>query len=114
MKTGSQLAVAVMRKGGWVSADESPSAADVSYIKAEYETKLAYWLGLDLVYWVANEIPEAVFPILVDLMLNEVGATFGVAQSLADKTQAEEVLLRPLRRHVSKRASGVPTKATYY
>ena len=113
-RTRQELAVAVMQHGGWLSAEQTPSAEDAALIKAAYDDKLEYLTDEGLVYWSADEIPNAVFTIVRDLMINEVGAAFGEAQPLEQKQDREDYIVKKLRRHMARNPSGARTAAEYF
>lgn len=116
-RTAVQLATRVMRKQNWVDALHSPAAADSSYIVGVYEAKLAEWADRDdlTIYWTADTTPLAIFEPLADLLINQVGETYEPKGRTPEQIQeAEEVLLRPIRRHIQKRGSGLPTPVDYF
>lgn len=113
-KTKTELATTVLRTLGIVGAVDSPSAADSAFVVQEYENALPYWGDLGLVYWPSDEIPEAVYSMLVTLVANRSMNAFGIAQSFDDMLKREDKLLVPLRRHCAKRQSGFPTRVDHY
>lgn len=116
MKTQAELATGVLRLLGIVDATASPSAVDSAYVVKTYTDTHPYWLDLGLAYWPVAEIPDAVFPMLIALTANRAQNAFGsdLAQTLEAMLAREDALLVPLRRHCSKRASGVPMRVLYY
>lgn len=113
-KTEAELATAVLRDLGIVDALSSPSAADSAFVIAKYEDAYSYYQDLELAYWTVTSIPQAVFLMLVDLIANRCMNAFGIGQSLDEMQSREEMLLKRLRRHVSRGKTGKPIKATYY
>lgn len=117
-KTKLQLAVEVLRDLGVIDASEDldDTNDDVAFVIDKYEDKFEELRapGLELTYWLQDEIPTPIFSILVDLIANEVAGTFGQPQSKPDKIATEEVILRKLRRHVSRAATGLPVRAYYF
>jgi len=113
-RTRQELAVAVMRQGGWLDATQQPSAEDAAFIKAAYADKFDYLVSEDLCYWNLDEIPTAIFTIIRDLMINEVSGAFGEASSPEDKQAREDFILKRLRRHMARNPSGQRTQAEYF
>lgn len=117
-KTKLELAIHVLRDLGVIDASESPDETndDVAWVIDQYEDKFQELAapGLELTYWSRDTIPSAVFGILVDLISNDVAASFGQPQSIPDKMQVEEIILKKLRRHVARSASGLPTVTEYF
>lgn len=111
-RTATQLATTVLRKLGAIDALESPSAADVAYVRSEYAAKLAEWADRDLVYWKEDDIPDAVYGPLSLLMINEVQGAYGRPQAPAAQADNEEKLIHMLRRHVRRRTSLLPVPSS--
>lgn len=113
-KTTTELADAVLRELGVVDAEETPDTVDRNYVVARYEDKFEELSapGLDLTYWPVAAIPDAVFLILRNIMMMEVQGAFGEPLDPAEKEAREAALLRPLRRHVSRPATGVPAQSS--
>jgi hypothetical protein len=114
--TRAQLATAVLRDNGLLSASESPTDADSQYIIGAYD-KLHAMLqapGMEYVYWAPDEIPDAVFIPLRDLVWNEVRTSFGMPLEPDQKRIAETTILSTIRRHVQRDSSALPVKALYY
>ncbi len=108
------LATRVLRKMAVVAADESPASTDSTYVMSIYDDKLEEWRDRKLIYWPNTgedvaEIPSVVVPALVNLIINEVATTFGKAP-IGD----EELLLKPLRRHVARAPTGLPLRVDYF
>ena len=113
-RTREQLATAVLRKLGVIDAIETPSAADQQYVISEYDDKHAELEDQRRAYWPANEIPLAVFQIMVRMIANEVGATYGDGSRVEDRETRFQIIQKQLIRHVARPASGVPTRAKHF
>lgn len=122
MKTKNQLAVAVLQDIRVLAANESPTAADAALVEGAYDTKLAEWRRRGFVWWTntnrsTQEIPDEVFPALVDLISNEVAGAFasaGAPRNAVEKRAIEAELLRSLRALNHKPPSGEPTSFSSY
>lgn len=114
--TRQQLADAVLRNQGLLGDGVSPSASDQQYIMEQYDLKYAELAahGNEYVYWAINEIPDAVFMAMRDLVWNEVRTAFGMPIEADQKEAAETTIMRKIRRHVSTQPSGLPTPACYF
>jgi hypothetical protein len=112
-KTTTELADAVLRELGVVDAEETPDSVDRTYVTDRYSEKFAALSapGLEVTYWAEDEIPDAIFLTLRDLIMNEVRGAFGDPVDPNEKEAREASLLRPLRRHISREASGLPAQA---
>lgn len=115
-KTTTQLADAVLRKIGVCDASETPATADRTLVTDAYADKYEELAapGMELVYWSASSIPNAVFTTLVELMVNDVQSAFGQPQAPVDRMQQEAFILTKLRRHVATDSSGLPTQTEYF
>lgn len=111
--TTTQLADAVLRELGVVDAEETPDTVDRTYVTDSYTAKFHELSGhgLEITYWTVSAIPDAVFLIVRDLMINEVRGAFGDPIDPAEKQQRQELLLRGLRRHVQIAPAGVPAQS---
>lgn len=112
--TKRALATRVLRQMGLVASDEEPSSTDLAYVMAAYDDKLAEWRDRNLVYWpnttdTAEEIPSVVAAALRNLLINEVAMSFG-----KEPLGPEELLLKPLYRHVARNPTRLPVKADYF
>lgn len=118
--TKTQLVKDVLLALKVVAPEETPAADDHSYVAEMYDKKIAEWSDRDLVYWpntddLTAEIPSAIHTILCDLIANQVGRAFGKGSpNVADILATEEYLLKGLRRHKARVASGFPTKVDTY
>lgn len=116
-KTEAQLALEVLQEMGVVDASETtPDSALSTRVINAYENKYAELAapGLELTYWPMTTIPQAIFTILRDLIINEVSGTFGQPIPAAQKLQQEEIILMKLRRHVSLEKSDEPIVGEYF
>lgn len=113
--TTSQLTTAVMQHLALIDASASPATADETYITdvwaAKWEEISSH--GAELTYFPYDDIPNAVFLIVRDLVANEVRGAFGLPISAHDKEAEETVILRRLRRHLQTQASQREGKAVY-
>lgn len=114
--TTTQLADEVLRSLGVVDAADTPDAVDRTYVTNRYT---ALWEelashGNELVYWSQSSIPNAVFNILVDMLVLECAAAFGKPMAPAEKSAQRQLVEKRLRRHTSVQSSGLPVRAVYY
>lgn len=117
-KTEAQLANEVLQEMGVIDAGETLSSgnSDFDRVVAAYENKYAELSapGFELTYWTMTAIPQSIFTIVRDLVINEVQGSFGNPMPAADKAGQELIILRKLRRHTSVQASGLPVRAEYF
>ncbi len=113
-RTRSELVTSVLREMGVLDASEEPSAEDATHIKAVYDDKLEHWIDEDVAYWSSDEIPNAVFIAVRDIMINEIGGAFGQPVPPETKQQREIMLENRLRRHAARHRSGVAIAADYF
>jgi hypothetical protein len=113
-RTRQELAKAVLQELGELDAMEEPAAEDAALIKRTYDDKLEQMRDDDLVYWSADEIPNAIFLPLKDLVTNEVRGAFGEPMPAADKQAQEDFIMKRIRKHMARPATGLPTKADYF
>lgn len=124
-KTRQELARDVLRQLGVVDALETPPAEHSAYVEDAYGHKLAELRDKALCYWPntsrsSAEIPEAIYGALVDIMADDCADAFGVkTEPVIDADTNKPMSLgargmRNLRRHISKRPSGEPTRAVYF
>lgn len=114
-RTRQELAESVLRDMAVLDASETPSADDATLVKAAYDDKYEEWQDESLVYWLLDEIPNAVFLPIRDLIVNEVKGAFGQpAATPAEKMAVEEALKSRLRRHVARSGTGLRTEAEYF
>lgn len=114
--TTTQLADEVLRSLAVVDANETPETTDRTYVTNRYT---ALWEelaghGNELIYWSQSVIPNAVFNILVDMLVLECSAAYGRPMPPAEKAAQRQLIEKRLRRHTSVQSSQLPTKAVYY
>jgi len=112
----TDLAEAVLRQMAVIDATESPDSVDSDFVIDVYDQKYAELQapGLELVYWKQDEIPEAIFLTIRDLVINECSGAFGEPTPPETKDARETIILKRLRRHVSRPATGNPNRAQYF
>lgn len=115
-KTTTELADAVLYDLNVADAEETPDAVDRAFVIARYTSKFAELAapGLELTYWTITAIPEPIFMTVVELMKNEVRETYGEPNPPEQKEGREMMILKRLRRHVSRPASGLRTTAEFF
>jgi hypothetical protein len=124
-KTKQELARDVLRQLGVLDALHTPAAEDSAYIEDAYDHKLSELRDKGLAYWpnttrTAEEIPEAVYGALVDIMSDDCAGTFGITPEQVIDYDTNRPCsvgargMRNLRRHMMKRPSGEPTRAVYF
>ena len=109
-KTKSQLATAVLQQLSVLAAEEAASADDSNTVQTIYEDRLERLYDDELAYWLADEIPEAVFRAVVILIANEAAPTFGQIFDPSAELYAEGLL----KKHNTKQSTGEPIEAVYY
>lgn len=114
-KTETELAMKVLDTLGVIGAGQSAEAADIDLVIEAYRSKYAELEGngLEQVYWDANEIPDAIYLILRDLIALEVRGDFGQPLSAMEREAEETAILKRLRRHNGRSATGLPVIAEY-
>lgn len=117
-KTEAELASAVLMELGVIDQTETADTEDTNGVIASYENKyneLAAPAGdQELIYWPKAVIPAAVFLTLRDLIINEVKGGYGEPMAPQEKEANEVFILKRLRKHVSRPASGTRTRAEYF
>lgn len=113
-RTRQELATSVMQEMGLLDAMGTPTAEDANLIKKVYDDKLEHWRDEELVYWEADEIPNAIFIAIRDCMMLEVGGSFGQPSTAEEKQAREDLLLKRLRRHMARKPTGTRTMAEYF
>ncbi len=125
MRSVHDLATAAMRRLTAIGQNEEPSAAERAQAVDLYNEKYAELAAEDLVYWDSSgdadedEIPKAVFGALTRIMAEELAPNVGQAiPSEQDENGAALSIgtkgMRMLRRHMARRATGVPTRIDYF
>jgi hypothetical protein len=114
--TREQLATAVLEGNGVIGAGETPTANDQAYVMGKYDLKFAELAahGNEYVYWPINEIPDAVFDPICDLVWLMVSTAFGQSIAADKKDASATLIMRRIRRHVATQGSGLPTRACYF
>lgn len=112
--TQVNLATRVLRDLNVIDAAETPDTEDAAFVTEKYVTKYEELADEELCYWPLDAIPGAIFQSVCDLVKNEVQSAFGTPQAPEDKEARELIILRRIRRHMHKRSSGQPVKATYF
>lgn len=112
----NDLAEAALRQMAVIDATESPDDIDETFVIGIYEQKYAELQapGLELVYWPVTEIPAAIFLTIRDLVINECSGAFGQPTPPETKDARETIILKRLRRHVSRDKTGAPNRAQYF
>lgn len=112
----TELATKVLDYLGVIGAGQSAEAADVAIVIEAYQSKYAELEGngLEQVYWERDAIPDAIYLILRDLIALEVRGDFGQPISALEREAEETVILKRLRRHNGRAATGLPVVAEYF
>ena len=113
-KTTADLAEAVLRELGAIDATEDPESVDETFVIAAYGDKFAELQDRELAYWSQTAIPNAIFLVVRDLVINEVRGAFGEPMSADQKESQEIIILRRLRQHIQVRPSGHQNEAVYF
>ncbi len=109
-RTEAQLAKNVLLHLGILAAEETPSAADSSYVIGRYEDALAELTEDNLAYWAADAIPQVIMEPLTQLIALMVSKPFGIMVSPADMEQGRMVYQRRIRRHTRQLSASVATQ----
>jgi hypothetical protein len=123
-RSKSEVATDTLRKLGILSAVDTPSAEDSSFVEARYDDKLDELRDKGLVYWThtsrtSADIPNSVFAAIVNIMVEELATHYRAAIPTVTDDHGRPVSIgtkgmRDLRRHMAKGPSGEPTRALYY
>lgn len=115
MKTETELATAVLKHLGVIGNGQSPDAEDLADVTAAYRSKYDEIAapGMDYGYWLVEEIPDALFLTLRDLIALEVQTSFGQPVDAATKDALEIIVLKRLRRHTGRIATGLPVQSEF-
>jgi hypothetical protein len=115
-RTISDLSTEVLRHLSVIDSAESASSTDATYVqgiwRSKWEELSAH--GQELTYFPYDDLPEAVFLIIRDIVANEVAGAYGQPKPIVEKEAAEQALVRKLRRHVATQSINLPTRALYY
>lgn len=109
-RSSRQLAENVLSDLGLTASGESPSPADVQYIKQRYEDLLAELEDEDMVYWDPDEIPYVIFEPMTKLVGLTVGNAFGVQTMAENIERGMQLFKRRIRRHTGRKSSGLPVE----
>lgn len=109
-RSSNQLAVNVLDDLGLTASGESPAPADVQYVVQRYEDLLAEIDDQDMVYWDKDSIPIVIFEPLTKLVSLSVGTSFGVPSLAENLEMARQLFMRRIRRHTSRKSSGLPVE----
>jgi len=112
--TTSDLATAVLREMNIIDAVETPAAIDATFVTDAYNRKFDELQDRELAYWDRAEIPNSIFLVVRDLVINEVRGAYGEPMAAAEKEGQEIIILRRLRRHTQRRPSGHNVVADYF
>ena len=112
--TVSDLVTAVLRKMTVIDATETPDSDDVSFVTDAYNRKFDQLQDQEIAYWVKTAIPNSIFSAVRDLIVNEVREAYGDGMSAEEKEKEEIILLRPIRRHIRRAASGHEAEVDYF
>lgn len=123
-KTKVELATGVLQRLRVYTSNETPSADDSAYVEDEYDSILAMYDDKELIYWPNTdrstaEIPIAVYQPFVDILCGTVAGTFGKAEPTVADERGQQIPVstrgwRNLKKHISRRPSGLPTPAVYF
>ncbi len=113
-RTEQDLATAVLRSVGLLDALHDPDAQDKAYIIDRYHDIMAELRFEEVAYWEDNEVPKEIFEPLVELVGLTISPAFGLPAMAENIEAARRVLKGRLRRHASKPATGLPTRASYF
>lgn len=114
--TAAQLAVAVLERIGAKDLNQPSISATVSQsIIRAYQRKLATLVDDDLAYWSEDAIPDEAFEAMVNIMAQQVAPGLGrpipTEESEAGRVrQVGGIGMDQLRKHVRRRATGLPTQ----
>ena len=115
--TKAQLAQAVLEEMVVIDPTETADSEDTDKVISAYELKwsdLAHERNAQaLVWWPRDDIPDDIFLLLRDLIINEVARTFGEPMDPITKLSNEEAILRRLRKKIGRHATGEATQAEY-
>lgn len=112
--TTSDLATAVLRELNVIDAVESPASIDTTFVTDAYNRKFDELQDRELAYWDKTAIPNTIFLIVRDLVMNEVKGAYGEPMSALDKEGQETIILRRLRRHTQRKPSGHNVMSDYF
>ena len=114
--TSTNLADATLRGLAIVDGAETPDTADRTYVADVYRQlweELASH-GTELVYWPYDDIPPAVFLIMRDMLMLEVGPAYGRVLAPAEKDVQRQIIERRLRKHTQMQSAAKPMSVEYF
>ncbi|MEL6288541.1 MAG: hypothetical protein AAFQ35_07150 [Pseudomonadota bacterium] len=109
--TTLDLVIRAMRDRGILGATEVPTALDADYVKGVYIADLEELRDNNIAYWPEDQVPDAIVRALSHRLGLLIGDAFGFPRASEMEIEAS---LRPLRKHLSKRASGEPVQGCYF
>lgn len=92
--TSAQLAARVLERLKVVTPPDTPTAEDATLVSSFYGAKLAEMREEGMAYWDQDDIPDEIWPSLVDYIAGGVASEFGLQRD--DLSQAGEMKLRRL------------------
>lgn len=115
-RTKIELATAALREMSVIDASETAEdyAEASTQLQTTYNDKYAELKSIGETYWVRDQIPEAVFLAVRDLLILEVSGSFGEPVSPELKDQRETIILKRIRRHKAREETGKETQAKYF
>lgn len=114
-RTSGEFARAVLDKMGLTNATEDGSARDLAVVAARYQDVLEELRTDNLVYWDEDAIPAEVVDALSDLVIQSAGPSFGFPlPPLAQRLIERELMVRRIRKNVTKQTTKKPLRVDYF
>lgn len=115
-KTKADLAALVLKKLAIIDSADEIDATDEAEVISIYEAKWAEMTshGHEMTYWKRDNIPDAMFLTLGDLIALEVRGHFGMPISANEREAEETAILRRLRKHTAMQHTGKSAPASYF
>jgi hypothetical protein len=114
-KTPAELAEAVLKELVVIDITETPDDEDADPVIEAYQLKYAEkarpGFGMETVWHKRDEIPEEIFLIWRDLIINEVKGSFGEPMSPQEKDANEIFIMKRLLKMIGKPGKGTRTFA---
>ena len=107
-QTKQDLAKRVLIELEVINATEVPEHEDAELVKDYYTTKLASLVDDGKAYWPADEIPDAAFTAVAQIMADNCKKAFGKQYENLQEG------LDSLAEHISKQSDGQPTVIEYF
>lgn len=107
-QTKQDLAIRVLTELEIISATETPEHEDAELVKKYYTTKLASLVDDGKAYWPADEIPDAAFTAVAQIMADNCKKAFG------KQYENGQIGFDSLVAHISKQSDGQPTVIEYF